>query len=283
MHWAGPVLCLSLAVVAPPGLAKPVHPNDPVAGHPGLTYLDLVRQAVPDLKLDATAGDIEGELPTPPPRHLGGKSFEGDEPDPVTLDWMEDKRIVAGGKRRMVILADLGPDPDRVQSQTLLLLFDDVKKPKLLDVVDVGLDKDTVLNDTEFHVKLGPGDDAIVTDSEHNDADISFDGRFLLFVHNNRFQAITDFYVINANNCSWNDRQTPSFVTHPVAGSPYADVDVRIVHRIVHTGDNDCGDAAPKAMTHTYHALFHWDAKAGRFVTTSRALKALNKLNGVIG
>ena len=283
MRWAAPVLCLCLAATAAPALAKTVHPNDAVAGHPGLTYLDLARQAVPDLRLDAAAGDVEGQLPTPPPRNLGGKSFEGEEPDPVTLGWMEDKRMVAGGKRRIVILVDLGPDPDRVQSQTLLLLFDDVAKPKLLDVVDVGLDKDTVLNDSEFHVKLGPGDDALITDSEHNDADLTYDGRFLLFVHDNRFQAITDFYVINANNCGWNDRQTPKFVTHPVAGSPYADVDLRITARTVRTDEAANCDNVPKPSTRVYDALFHWNAKAGRYTTTSKGLKALNKLNGVIG
>ena len=83
-------------IAAWPASAADVKPGDKVAGHPGLTYLDLVRQAVPSLA-ETDSNDIEGHLPAPAPRHLGGKSFEGDEPDPVTLGWMQDVRIVAGG------------------------------------------------------------------------------------------------------------------------------------------------------------------------------------------
>jgi hypothetical protein len=34
-------------------------------------------------------------------------------------------------------------------------------------------------------------------------------------------------------------------------------------------------------VTRTYEALYRWDAKLGRFTTTSTALKRLDKLNGM--
>ena len=123
MRWTAALLLLLSAAPASAETSPFLKPTDPVPGHPGLTWLDLVRQAVPSLaKTDD--GDIEGSLKTPPPRHIGGASFEGDPPDPVTLGDIEVKHILAGGQKRMVVMADLGPDPDRVQSQTLLLLFD---------------------------------------------------------------------------------------------------------------------------------------------------------------
>src|SRR5262245_24445844 len=43
--------------------------GDAVPGHPGLTYADLVRQAVPDLGPSADDRRVEGHFRTPP-RHL---------------------------------------------------------------------------------------------------------------------------------------------------------------------------------------------------------------------
>jgi hypothetical protein len=279
MRWSAALLFLLCAAPASAETSPFLKPGDPVPGHPGLTWLDLVRQAVPSLA-ETDAGDIEGHLKDPPPRHIGGKSFEGEPPDPVTLGDIEVKHILAGGQKRMVVMADLGPDPDRVQSQTLLLLFNEDGKPKLLDVVDVGLDKDTVFDDPRA-LSLGPGDDALVTVSEHDDSDLAYDGRVVLFVRNDRFRLIADFYAITEQNCGWRQDQTPRFTTRPDPGSPYRALDIAVVHKIAHVHEEGCGDPIPRAVTRTYEALYRWDAKLGRFTTASTALKRLDKLNGV--
>ena len=278
MRWggAGFLLAASLATSA---AGAEVHPGDSVPGHPGLTYLDLARQALPSLATNAGANAIEGHLPDPPPRHLGGKRFEGEPPDPVTLGWMQDQRIRAGGQSRMVILADLGPDPDRVQSQTLLLLFDDAPKPRLLDVADVGVDRDTEFDEQHPRLPLGPGDDALVTISEHGEADITYDGRLLLFVRHDRFQLITRVFVINARACNWRQRQSVSFRTKPDPGSPYAAVHVIVRHSLKAVPEAGCGQPGPRTNARSYAALFRWDPKRGRFATSSSELKALDKLN----
>ena len=220
MRWA--VLLLTLALATPASAAKVVHADDEIAGHPGLTYLNLINREVQDLAPShGDSGELQGHLPNPPPRHIGGKTYEGETPDPVTLGFIEDQRIVAGGKRRMVILADLGPDPDSVQSKTLLLLFDDGPNPQLLDAVDVGLDKDTEFDEHTPKLSLGPDDDALITISEHSDADITFDGRNLLFVRHDRFEPIATFFVTNYQSCGWKQLETPSFAVHPDPGRPF--------------------------------------------------------------
>jgi hypothetical protein len=279
MRW--PALALSFALVTPAAAAKVVHADDEIAGHPGLTYLNLVSREVQDLApSQGDSGELQGHLPNPPPRHIGGKTYEGETPDPVTLGFIEDQRIVAGGKRRMVILADLGPDPDRVQSQTLLLLFDEGPNPQLLDAVDVGLDKDTELDEQTPKLSLGPGDNALVTISEHSDADISFDGRNLILVRHDRFELITSFVVINSRSCGWKQVETPSFVMHPAPGQPYASVSVTVRHAIVHVADDDCGDPIPKLMRRTLTSVYRWSGKLGRFVAAPDGLKHLDKLSG---
>jgi hypothetical protein len=277
MRWIGALWLLALS--AAPAAAASVKPGDSVPGHPGLTYLDLASEALPSLAANAADnGAIEGRLPDPAPRHLGGKTYDGDPPGPVTLGWMQDLRIVAGGQKRMLILADLGPDPDRAQSQTLLLLFDDGAKPKLLDMADVGVDLDTEFDEAQPTLPLGPGDEAIMTVSEHSDADLSYDGHVLLFVRQDRLQAIATFFLINSNACGWEQRQSVRLSTRPAPGRPYPDIDLRLVHRIQHNADTDCGGTIPKPVSRRFDALYRWNESLGQFTTTSKALKEMEKL-----
>ena len=257
-----------------------VHPLDPVPGHPGVTYLDLVKQAVPSLAQGpGDHGAITGHLPAPPPRHLAGKTFEGDTPDPVTLGWMQDERIVSGGQKRIVILADLGPDPDRAQSQTLLLLFTDDAKPRLLDVADAGIDRDTEFDERTPKLPLGPGDDALVTVSEHGAADISYDGRLVLFARRDRLQLIARVFVINARGCGWRQEQSLTLSTRPDPGRRYAGVDLAVRHRMKRVAEEGCGDQGPAPATGLYEAGYRWDDGLGRFTTSSTALQRLEELN----
>ncbi|HEX3406000.1 MAG TPA: hypothetical protein VHS81_02085, partial [Caulobacteraceae bacterium] len=121
--------------------------GDAVPGHPGMTYADLVRQAVPDLALNNDDHQVEGHFKSPP-RHLAGEDEQGDPSEPAVLSSIEDKRILVGGKKRIVLLADLGGKEGRVEGLALLMLFDDTgSSPKLLDAADVGIDKDTAFAD----------------------------------------------------------------------------------------------------------------------------------------
>ena len=118
--------------------------DDIVSGHPGLTYGDLVRQAIPNLGLNAdghrskaTSGHRRATWPA---------KSSGEPSEPAVLGSIEDKRILVGGKKRIALLADLGGKESRIEGLALLMLFDDEgTTPKLLDAADVGIDKDTVL------------------------------------------------------------------------------------------------------------------------------------------
>ena len=146
--------------------------GDAVAGHPGLTYLDLVRQLVPDLALNPATNQVEGHLKAAP-RHVTGPNADDEVPDPVVLGFIEDQRIEVGGRKRIAVLADLGSSPDQVAGMSVLMLFDDAAKPRLLDAAGVAVDKDTGFAD-HAQLPLGPGDNALISYSEHDDADLTF-------------------------------------------------------------------------------------------------------------
>jgi hypothetical protein len=269
---------VALTPMAAAGATPDVHiieAAEVVPGHPGVTYLSLIKQAVPNLAETGADHEIQGHLDKGP-RHLAGKSDEGDPPDPLVLGFIDDQRIKAGGKPRIVLMADLGPDPDRAQSMTLLLLFDDAPTPTLLDVVDVGVDKDTSF-DEQPKLPLGPGDDALITYSEHFNSEQTYSGRLLAFVRDDRFQLIDDIFTLSDKGCGWNRQETPTFATR--TGRPYATIEVVVREQLGRT-DEDCSDeAVPKPYARRYESIYRWNARKGAWIATPDGLSRLGALN----
>jgi hypothetical protein len=257
-----------------------VKPGDAVAGHPGVTYLALVRQAVPSLALNAADGQIEGEYEAAP-RHLAGKAYEGPEPDTLVLGFMQDQRLRVGGKPRIALIADFGPEPDRVQSATLLLLYDDAPTPKLLDAAAVSMDQDTEFADTAA-IELGPGDDALVAYSEHDDADLTMGGYLLVSAEGDRLAMIDSFRVTSARSCGWNEIETPTFSSRADPGHALRRIDLAVRAEFTRT-DDDCGATdVPRVRTRTFQMTYRWNAARRRFEPYGDGLAGLEALNNAV-
>lgn len=268
--------CLAALGLATPASAAILEWTSAVPGHPGLTYFDLIKQVVRDLaKTDD--GHAEGHL-TRQPRHLAGRDYEGPPPDPVTVGYIEDKRIRIGGQRRIALLVDLGPDPERVQSEALLMLFTDAAEPKLLDVAGVSVDKDTGFADHAV-LTLGPGDDALVSYSEHNDADLTFGNYMLISPVGDRLRLVQVYFTPSVVACGWSNIEATTFSTAPDAGSAYRQIDVKVRAVFKHT-DPSCGPTeVPKARSTVFRATYHWNAKAHVFRTGSDMAERLKAFN----
>jgi hypothetical protein len=273
---------LLAALAAGPALADEdslKQADDAVPGHPGLTYADLVRQAVPDLAPSPDGQQVEGHF-AKPPRHLAGKEFEGDPSDPAVLGYIEDRRILVGGRKRIVLLADLGGKEGRVEGLALLMLFgDEGLAPKLLDAADVGLDKDSAFAEQSV-LPLGPGDAALVTYSEHDDADLTMGAYMVVSPIGDRLGMIDEVAVTSESLCSWRGVETARFTTAPDRGRPYRKVEATVTAAFTHTGEEGCSDEQlPKAQTFTYRAAYRWNAPQRRFQQARSTLGGLDALN----
>jgi hypothetical protein len=271
-------LAVAPAVAGEGGL---MNAGDAVPGHAGLTYEALVRQAVPDLALNPDDNQVEGHL-AKPPRHLAGADYEGDPGDPAVLGFIQDKRILVGGRKRLVLLADLGGKEGRVEGLALLMLFDDEgKRPKLLDAADVGLDKDTGFPERQSVLPLGPGDAALVTYSEHDDADLTMGGYMIVSPIGDRLSMVGMFGLTSEKLCSWHAIEDASFATAPDPGRPYRQIEATVKAAVTHTGADGCNDEKhPAAATHVFGGSWRWNAAKRRFApaaTTLGGLAALNK------
>jgi hypothetical protein len=253
--------------------------GDAVRGHPGLTYADLVRRAVPDLAPSAD-NQFQGHFKKPP-RHLAGEEFQGDPSEPAVLGLIEDKRILVGGKKRIALLADLGGKEGRIEGLALLMLFDDTgSSPKLLDAADVGIDKDTAFADQAM-LPLGPGDAALVTWSEHDDADLTMGGYMLVSPVGDQFAMVARIELTSEKLCSWHGIEHAEFATAPDPASPYNQIQATVTAAITHTGAAGCNDELhPAAARHVFQAAWRWNAATRGFEPApGNTLGGLDALN----
>jgi hypothetical protein len=273
-----------LGAVAGPAMAETgrlYDPGDFVAGHPGMDYLALVQLALPTIVLSPDTHMMQGQLPTPVPRHIAGDTYEGQPPDPVTLGAIEDKRIRIGGKPRIALLVDLGPDPDRVQGTALLILMTDEPTPKVLDMADVAIDKDTVFADQAV-LKLGAGDDALVTWSEHDDADLTMGGYVLISTVGDHLSLIDTIRLQSERLCAWSNIETVHFSSTPDPAKPYARITASI-HAAFKRTPEACGEnGVPKVRPQTFNATYQWNPQSRAFETKSDALRRLGAFNDIV-
>lgn len=274
-----PILALALAgLAAKPALAADAplpELTDAVPGHPGVTIEDLLKQAAPDLH--DQGNDVVGHV-REPLRHLAGKDYAGDLDDPQVFTMPEMKTFEAGGRRYLAVMVDIGGMEAMVAGATLLALYDDAPKPRLLDMVNVGVDKDTSFDDPV--IRLGPHDQALVTYSEHFNSDETYAGRLIAFVRGGRWRLLDNIGTYSLHTCGYERDETPVFTSRPDPGRAYWQVRVDMQVKTTRDPTEDCGDQKmPRPGLLHYRAVYRWDATRGRFVDTVNGLKALDRID----
>ncbi len=269
----------ALVALAVPIAARPavVDLGAVVPGHGAVTYLDLLKQAIPDLADNTADKQVEGHL-AKLLRHIAGGENGGDPPDPIVIGLVEAVRIQAGGRPRLAILADLGQTDDRVAGTSLLALFDDAPTPRLLDAVDVAMDRDTSFSEHE-RLRLSPGQEALVTYSEHFNTSQTYGFHTLIFVRHDRLALLEQVFTLSSRECGWLRTENPTFTVRPDPHSPYGQLEVAVRVALTRDKTEDCGTPAPRPYVRTYRATYRWDARRQEFVTPSGQLTRLWKIN----
>jgi hypothetical protein len=272
------LLCCALLAKASAAEIVSAGLSDAVPGHPGLAYLDLVRQIAPDLapaKDGSAAGHLAAEL------HFADGEWSADAGEPVTIDHVTALALRAEGKEQLALLVDLGDGGDRAESFTALALYDDAPTPKLLDIADASYDQFTIFGDPPL-LDLSADDQAILVRNTRSNSNQDSEVTEFLFIRNDRIAAIGDVLAFSDWNCKFKHRQTSSFDTVPDPGKPYAGVRASVLDEVVAQDENYegmCGDNEKHPTLHarTVSATWRWDAGAEKFVADSDALEELAK------
>lgn len=247
--------------------------GEEVAGHPGVTYFDLLRQAVPTLAvagLKATASSI------PAVRHLADSDYVFQQPEEIELSAIGALPFRAQGEDRLLLLADLGWSPQFPGKLMLLMLFDGAPEPRLLDAADIGLDRNTGFGEPAV-LDLSADDQAALITNAHWNSNQSYVDTALVFVRDGELTLIDDIFTFTDHSCAFESRQIPLFTSLPDPARPYADVRVRVDvdGRII---EWDCGDEQPQApYSRAVEVTYRWDEGSGRYVPDSDALVKLGE------
>lgn len=239
-------------------------------GRTDVTYLDLARMVIPDLAADKD-GFYRGGLPIEM-RHIEGPDSGGSPPETSGFSNAAVLAIKAGGKDRLAMLFDLGDSPDSAEGYAVLALYDITAKPKLLDAVNVALDRGTYFREPG-KLSVGANDDVLITMSAHFNSSQNYVVTPLIMIRDDKFEPIDMIYTFDENLCAYSRKQDVAF--QGIAdGQPYAAIKVTVTDSTVLNGES-CDDTPPRPESHEISVTYHWDKKTSRYTKDSDALDKL--------
>jgi hypothetical protein len=239
-------------------------------GHNDVTYLDLARMVIPDLGGDKN-GFYKGGLPIDM-RHIEGPDSGGSPPETSGFSNAAVLAIKAGGKDRLTMLFDLGDSPDSAEGYAVLALYDITGKPKLLDAVNVAVDRGTYFREPG-KLSVSANDDVLITMSAHFNSSQNYVITPLIMVRDDKLDLIDMIYTFDENLCSYSRKQNVAFQTI-ADGQPYAAIKVTVTDATVLNGES-CDDTPPTVSSQDISATYHWDTKTSHYAKDSDALDKL--------
>ncbi|MBX3577303.1 MAG: hypothetical protein KF723_08835 [Rhizobiaceae bacterium] len=268
------VAACSAFVFASPALADRVGLGDPVAGHPEASYLDLVRLMLPDA---APAEDLQFGATVPRGlRHIHTAYGDDENLDRGLFFGAEAEQIQAGGRERTIVLVDFGASPG-VNGFAVLGLFGfDGGAPRLLDAVNVALDRDTFLRD---RLPLGSGETLLVTASYHHNSSQGYAALAMIFVRQDRFDLIDTIWLISNRFCGWEQVEEPTITTAP-GDDPFGQVTAGVTDTMTPVEGEVCTETVPPQPTvPEYRVTYRWDESSQNYLPDSDAFERLETLN----
>jgi hypothetical protein len=268
---------LSTLLAAPiPATAQEISHADiwqEVAGHKGVAVLDLVRLVAPDIAV--TDGVARGNHLVQM-RYVSGGDEVPPSPTGFEVSGISAIDVRSGGKDRVAALIEPGQVADTDEPLAVLALFDVSGTPRLLDAVDVALDRDTSLVESG-RLDLGAGTDAILTRSSHFNSSQGYAATALVLLKDDRFELIDTVYTFDENVCSFERRQETAFKAVPKAGG-MADIAATVTETTM-PRDEGCDGEVPPAGTRTIAVTYGWDAASSRYEPDSDAFEVLAREN----
>ena len=231
----------------------------PVPGLGGKTWLDLLRQAAPDLKVDGPSDDrsLKGTLDKPL-RPLSPSGEKRETPAPVDIASLDATRLDIGGEPRWIVLGQ----GDSFKAAPLML-FEADGAGRLLDAVDVVGDMHTSMEETA-PVALGGGAALAAVRNWHDNSNESFDDLTLALVAGDRFTLIGEAGGDGARTATARDAEGVSFDVRPERGRALASVVTTVTHekqRFAADGETPVG----RPVVQKWQRVFRWSAAKGHY------------------
>lgn len=243
-----------------------VDADAPVLAGGNLTYADLARRVAPGLTNAPVAATALSGI-----RHLGGADM-ADVPDQAVITSIVRLDIVLERKPAMLLLYGYGMARDAAQSVSLLALFDMSGEPRLLDVLDVGMDRETFFMEPLSYVALKNGVGVLFIRNAHHNAGEEFVQTSILALWGDKMHEVDTIGSVSWDAGVARIRTTMSFAQVADADAIEATADIE-----VHGCEDDCPESerAKLPMTRQIRVRYAWDAAKATFVADSKAFDEL--------
>ena len=259
------LLCLPGAQFAMSAEAKYSGATDVVSPGSDLTYFDLALQFAPGLAKAPSDGDEISKLP-----HLGGDDDVTTIASPA-LGGVERIDIEFDGKPAVLLMFDFGQSDDSAASVNVLALYDMSSKPRLLDALDVGLDRETSFMEPG-HISLSPRFGMAFVRNSHHNAGEEYLQTSLIGIWGGKLREVDTIFTMSWFANGEDLRVLPSFASVKGAIGLHFSYDVRRTQC-----DGGCVpyEQDYPSTTERITARYSWDPGAGKFV---RPAKAFDKI-----
>ena len=251
------ILWLALLTATHASAAEPdfIEAGDKVSAGSGTTYLDLALQFAPGLASTPADGSALVKLP-----HLGGADMSAAITNPA-IQFIERIDVTQDGKPALLLLFDLGDADDAAQSVTVLALYDMSSNPRLLDAMDVGLDRETSLQEPRY-AALSPDRGMVFLRSSHHNAGEEYLQTSLVGLWRGKFHAVDTIFSMSWNGGTSRTVTAFSFAAAKDAAGVDATVDISRIHC-----DAGCEpDSQGTARNERLDVRYRWDTVRGTFV-----------------
>lgn len=268
------VLVLALSIAGPPAVRageSRLESLDAPAAESGETYLDLARTFVPDLAADGMSWQ----------GHSLDESFasrfelDTEWPDGLTLGGVESVAVSSGNVKRLAVLFDFGPFSDVPQAPAILALYERGESLRLIDAVDVGLDRETSFSDPATF-DLGGGASALVVRSDHWNSSQSYRATSLMLATGRGLAPIDTILTFSERLCGLSRTQEPKVAVDKTDKMAALRVEVLIREEKV---EESCDEAPSPRPERTVSVTYRFDARTGTYEPDSDAFAVLAREN----
>ena len=249
--------------------------GEAVPGADGITYLDLVRQVVPDI---AEADGMYQGRKVIDLRHIGGDEMKSAPPETLSLFNAAVLPVRSDGKDRLLILLDLSQGAETAEGFAVLALYNLAETPALVDAAGVGFDLSTNFLEPN-RLSIGEGKDVALTTSMHFNSSQTYVTSALILIRNDSLQLVDTIFTFDERYCGFERRQLPAFRAGDRDGRTYSDIVATVTETLEPTGETCDAEEGLEPSKRTITVTYRWDEAASRFIADSDAFERLAKEN----
>jgi hypothetical protein len=248
-------------------------PGDVGAG--GKTYAQLITMAFPGTREDDGRLVVDADVTVP---HIEGDSFTVTAPAPVEVGHFHPISLVMNGQPQLALMIGLDAGSDSLGPISALALFDIAGAPRLVDVVDIGFDRQSGFA-VPPTLKVGAGHELMLAHNSHGNTGQYYSAITLIDLEDGALTMIDQVMTLSDMGCQGSRTQYVDYQALMPENPGRGDFTVSVRDEIA-PPEEPCEGVEPYAPGETSYAVtYRWDAAAGHYAAEGDGWAALNELN----